>query len=234
MIVPMAESTLWTPTQPKSWATASQEIALWRLDLTEGASDLLSADELARAERIPDPHRRRIFCRARSALRRILGGYLGIPPGNVVFRYGPSGKPHLHRPGTGIEFNLSHSGELALVAVSNVGPVGIDLEPLRGLETRSLPAIARRVLGEEAACELERLPEGEARCALFARLWTSHEARAKRLGLSLFDDRVRTLEQDPAAVRLVTPREGWIAALATAAQLQDSFSLFAYHLLPDS
>ncbi len=56
------------------------------------------------------------------ALRRILSGYLGCPPDEVRYSYGPQGKPSLIDEG-GLEFNMSHSGDLALYAVTR-GPAG--------------------------------------------------------------------------------------------------------------
>ena len=64
------------------------------------------------------------------ALREILGRYLGRPANELQFERNEHGKPRLARAGDGLEFNLSHSGSLALVAVAR-REVGVDVEWIR-------------------------------------------------------------------------------------------------------
>src|SRR4051794_34020071 len=110
-------------------------IRVWRADLDRPEHEaaalgaLLSADERARADRFRFAVDRRRFTVARGLLRVLLGRAIGAPPHEIEFSYGTRGKPGLRRPeGSGLEFNLTHSHGLALVATSWGRPVGIDLE----------------------------------------------------------------------------------------------------------
>ena len=116
------------------------------------------------------------FLLGRGGLRRILGLWLGLAPEAVHLETGPHGKPHC--PG-GPAFNLSHSGELILLAVHASRPVGVDVERLRpALDWR---AIAGRMLPERERRALEALPEAE-RPEAFLAAWCRLEARLKACG----------------------------------------------------
>jgi 4'-phosphopantetheinyl transferase len=112
-------------------------IDVWRVDLTaieDGLDDLLCADERARAARIVPARKRVLWARSRGVLRALLGRYLERDPRALRFALGPHGKPALAHDGTDegdLRFNLSHSGGLALVAVTAGHEVGVDLELAR-------------------------------------------------------------------------------------------------------
>jgi phosphopantetheinyl transferase len=148
-------------------------VDIWTISLLEAGPDFLAPDEADRAARFKFERDRMRWTRARSALRRIVGEVLGVTPRSVQFRYGVNGKPAVE--GSGIEFNLSHSGDYALVAVSrNAIPVGVDIEKMRP-DIDLLPLLER--LGETD------LPSSTAE--LYAR-WARREARAKAAGGQLF------------------------------------------------
>lgn len=65
---------------------------------------------------------------ARWALRQVLGRYLGGEPAGIELRFGSRGKPMLAAPNSPLRFNLSHSGELALIAIAGEREVGVDVE----------------------------------------------------------------------------------------------------------
>jgi 4'-phosphopantetheinyl transferase len=90
------------------------------------APERLPAAERERAARILAPSARDRWVAARWALRGVLGRELGEEPGAVALRAGPHGKPELAR--CALHFNLSHSGELALVAISPESEVGVDVQ----------------------------------------------------------------------------------------------------------
>ncbi len=147
--------------------------------------DLLSDDECARASRFKVEEARRTFIISRGFLRRILGVALDCPPESLRFGVGPHGKPFLAgaHAESGIEFNVTHSGQLFLYAVSRGRPVGVDVEwKNKGLAVEDLarryfaPAEAR-LLFEEAPVE-ERLDN-------FYRCWTRKEAYLKAKGTGL-------------------------------------------------
>lgn len=115
---------------------------------------------------------------ARGALREILGGYLGQEPEVVVSE---DGKPRLIDPAP-LHFNLSHSSELALVAVATGIEVGIDVERIR--PRRDLVRLAARWLPEADAAAVAAAADDE-REAVFYAAWTRHEARTKCTGVGL-------------------------------------------------
>jgi 4'-phosphopantetheinyl transferase len=141
---------------------------------------ILAADERARAERFRADDARRRFVTARAALRRLLGEYLGVPPNEVAFDYDMNGKPRLHHSAASsdLRFNLAHSGELALVAVTRGCEVGVDVERLR--EVRHWQEIAERYFHRREVAQIAALPHAEQRAA-FLHCWTGKEAVLKAL-----------------------------------------------------
>jgi 4'-phosphopantetheinyl transferase len=117
---------------------------------------------------------------ARVALRRILGRYLALAPMQVALETGPNGKPRLAPGGSlDLRFNLSHSGELALIAVRPGLEVGVDVERRRS-DVDGV-AVSRHALGQHdhevlAALGGEQSGEG------FFRSWVRREALAKATG----------------------------------------------------
>lgn len=167
--------------------------------------DCLDSSEKARAEsfRFPvDAHR---WSACRSALKWILSQETGLPIHAVHLDFLPMGKPVLPPPHHGIHFNLSHCDDLALIAVSRIGPVGVDVEPLN-----RAPLL---IDCESSFCHpLEReklLKTSTTREANLLKLWTCKEALLKcsgeglshppdRIHLSIFGQRVDILSADNA------------------------------------
>lgn len=148
-------------------------------------ASVLAPDELARAERFAFERDRRRFIVARAALRSILGLYLGIAPRRIVFSYSPLGKPALaaEMPNDGIAFNLSHSAELSLVAVTRERAVGVDVEHLN--RDVSHDGIADRFFSERERRDLAAVPPADRKRA-FLDCWTRKEAFIKASGEGLF------------------------------------------------
>jgi 4'-phosphopantetheinyl transferase len=209
----------------ENWATGahpltlnSGELHLWRIELdapTDTPVNLLTPDELERADRMLDPQGQQHFIRARSALRAILGKYLNQPPGELAFGYGEHGKPFIQDLATDLHFNLSHSHELALLAVTRQAEVGIDLERLQARP--NLQAIAHRLFDVTIQQELAQL-EGDALTEAFYRHWTAHEATIKTLGSGIFQADATGKDCPPEVMNFI-PKEGWLAAVATSTQL---------------
>lgn len=192
---------------------AEQDIHVWRLARAAspaGSEQWLDAGERARLERAADPSVRRRLLATRLALRQVLAGYVGCAPGDLVLSVADGGKPFV---ADGPCFNLSHSGELALLAVARV-PVGIDVERLR--EVGEWPRIARRVLDPAVVEQLLALPADEQTSAFLA-AWTAVEARQKSQGEGVFGRRVAPDEVGELAFR---PDPQHLARLAWAASLQ--------------
>lgn len=167
---------------------------MWLADLEQrGATGdgALSASERERAARIAAPERGRLWARSRAILRELLGAYLGLDPADVPIELSERGKPMIGRPGrpagdgsraVDLRFSLSHSGPLALYAVTLGAEVGVDVE--LGRRPLDEPALAARALGEAQASRLRAL-EPAARRREFLRAWVAHEARVKCLGTGL-------------------------------------------------
>ena len=116
----------------------------------------------------------------RQPLRQTLAAYLGIEVDAVTLAEGEHGRPRLDPAhSSSLDFNWSHSGEHALIAVARGISPGIDIERRRP-QPRALP-IARRFFGNDEAEALAALPE-EARDAAFLEIWTAKEAILKAHG----------------------------------------------------
>lgn len=90
----------------------------------------LPAAERERAAAMSRSDARRRWVAARWALREVLARYLEQGPAAIELRFGERGKPMLAKPDGSLHFNLSHSGELALIAISEEREVGVDVQLL--------------------------------------------------------------------------------------------------------
>ncbi len=142
-----------------------------------GWEDILSAPERERAAAFTAEVGRVRYVRTRFALRRILGGLLGVEPAAVAIDLDPGGKPVL--ADGALEFNHAHTDGLALVAVARGTPVGIDVE--REGRRSDFRAIAARFFASQERVFLEQ-EETEER---FLQLWTRKEAVLKAAGTGL-------------------------------------------------
>jgi len=189
------------------------EVHLWQLDLASTAesepdwTQILSPDERARAERFHFPKDRRYFAATRARLRTILAGYLRADARELTFRYSKKEKPFLGGVYAGqIEFNVSHSGSMALLAFARGRALGVDVEQIR--EQADREAIARRFFSEHERQQLAALAPAD-QCAGFYRCWTRKEAYIKAVGdglslpLSQFD--VSLLPGDESALLATRP-----------------------------
>lgn len=192
---------------PSVWTGPENgRIHVWRIELagTPPSPGPLVTDEHRRAERLLSPEGRRRYRNARTALRLLLGRYLGRDPATVEIRVGRHGKPEL--PGGELSFNLTHSEDLALLAVTPEPlALGIDVEERN--DGRPIDRLAERFFSEPEARSYAALPPTE-RVAAFYRLWTRKEAYLKAWGTGLtFSSRRFTLALDPGAGRLLRETE---------------------------
>jgi phosphopantetheinyl transferase len=123
---------------------------------------------------LDDPDKRRRRELAHLAEGMLLAGYLGLTPAKLEFERGPAGKPQL--AGAPLQFNLSHSDGLALVAVARRLPVGVDVQAPH--PNASKPWFAKRVCTPQ---EYE-LFAADPRPELLLRLWARKEAVIKARG----------------------------------------------------
>ena len=166
-------------------------VHIWHVDLDvtdrlcEELRSVLTDDERRRADRFRMDRPRRQYTVARGTLRRVLARYLHEPPTDIRLTYDPHGKPRLvdASDGGGLCFNVSHSHDLALLAVAR-RQVGVDVEYTHR-QTRH-EALASRFFSPYEVSALERLSPDRRRAAFFA-CWTRKEAflKAKGAGLQL-------------------------------------------------
>jgi 4'-phosphopantetheinyl transferase len=176
------------------WPTATDppklspgEAHVWAVPLLPGeatSQDLLAtlaSEERARADEFRFERPRRQFIITRSALRVLLGHYLAEPPKDIRFTFEGMGKPRLPAKyaAADLRFNVSHSGDLALIALTRGCDVGIDVEQLRSVA--HLEQIARRFFHPaEVDAVLAAAPDVRSRA--FLRCWTAKEAVLKAYG----------------------------------------------------
>jgi len=169
---------------------ASGEMHIWRYSLelspehVQTAEALLSPDELQRAARFHFPIHRDRYIAGRSQLRKILGSYLQIAPASLEFAYSEFGKPAVptaQNPAS-IAFNVSHSEDLCVLAVSRIQPLGIDVERIRS--DFGGEEVAQANFAPAEFQELLSLP-ADIRPQAFFNCWTRKEAYVKALGAGL-------------------------------------------------
>jgi 4'-phosphopantetheinyl transferase len=199
-------------------ALADQDIHVWCASLDDfhdvrcRCENALSADEHARARKFHFAHDRDRFMTSRWLLRELLGRCLLQAPATLAFAYGRFGKPTLARPEgqRPLYFNASHSGPLAIYAMTWTGPVGIDVERVRDIP--DVDAIASRVFGPAHASTLLAVPPERRTEEFFAR-WTRHEAFVKATGEGIGTDRAACPPPE-WQLQNVWPATGYIGAIA--------------------
>ncbi len=159
--------------------------SLWlvSLEAMPGVATLaeMSAAERARAERFRQDRDRRRYLAAHAALRQLLAQHLGVPPAGLRFDEGTHGKPRLvDHPDC--HFNLSHSGEWALIGIGVDAAIGVDIETLVPMpDAEALARLHYTAAEQEALVNLSMAD----RDAGFLRLWTRKEACLKAVGTGL-------------------------------------------------
>jgi 4'-phosphopantetheinyl transferase len=174
-------------TPPTDLSLPPNEVHIWRVDLEASPATLqrceavLSPSERARAQRYVFERDRRRWTVARATLRLLLSRYLKTETTLFEFDLNAFGKPSLATPykETHIEFNLSHSAEIALYAFVRNRLVGVDVEYMRA--DLDFDGMARHSFSLQERHILHNLV-GEEKRRTFFRGWTCKEAYAKALG----------------------------------------------------
>ena len=191
------------PSPSSSLVLRENAVHIWLVE-TNGESislgdfkDLLSSVEQDRASKFKFETDRRRYITAHAALRSILSIYVNSPARELQFASGPYGKPKLApiHDKKKIAFNLSHSHELALIAVTQGREIGVDVERVR--EDFAFDEVAQRFFTTREVAALHALPLHLQREA-FYKCWTSKEAflKAKGTGLSGQLDEVEMMLTD--------------------------------------
>jgi len=172
---------------PLSPSLRTGVVHVWRCALDQEDNRLerlrrtLEPDELERASRFHFEKHRRHFIVARGFLRSVVARYLETQPEALRFVYGAYGKPGLASE-HGLRFNLSHSNEVALLAVTLDAELGVDVEHIRA--DFASEDIARRFFSRAEVETFNALPKEE-QVAAFFRCWTRKEAYIKAIGKGL-------------------------------------------------
>jgi 4'-phosphopantetheinyl transferase len=192
----------------------SEPVQIWQIPLEVSEDTLqhyvgcLSGDERSRADRFRFPHDRRKFIVARGTLRHLLARQLDSSPQAIEFCYGEYGKPLVEglppaktaqsSPGhCDFNFNISHSGEIALCALGHHRRVGVDIEKLKPIQ-RLESMMERCLVQKEQAEVLASVNPLQA----FLERWTCKEAYLKAIGMGLIQS-MQTVEVEVAPPKLV-------------------------------
>ncbi len=169
------------PAQHTFSRTAS--VHLWQVNLSKVAEvDVLSEDEKQRALRYRFMRHRTAFILSRVATRTLLCAYLECAAKDIRFKYGQYGKPAIESPPTEITFNLSHSDNQMLIAISRKLDLGVDIEAFsRG---RHFAEAIKDNLNSSEQAYIEGAPV-HLRDELLLRYWTQKEAFLKALGFGM-------------------------------------------------
>jgi len=204
------------------------------LTLINQCRALLSPEEQHRADRFVFERDRIRHTLAHGVLRHLLSRYCSgdssVSPESLRFSITPTGKPSLQFPGLSLQFNLTHSEDRALLAVSPGFALGVDLEKVRS-NIEALAISQHYFFGSER--EAIAAAPAAAREEMFFRYWVAKEAVLKAQGIGLgfpldrfrvafLDDTnsatVETLDPDRLVpgwhVRLLPCEPGWLGAVA--------------------
>jgi len=207
---------MWDPLAevPRGYAVSPRDLHVWMRRLgtsgphLQAMMDILSAEERQKAERFYFQADRERHVVGRALVRVLLGRLLAIKPDEIEFRYSEAGKPSLvgAQNSADYQFNVSHSGDLILVAVTARRAIGVDVERIR--EDVELDAIAARFFSQRERADLAAVSPDQRRGAFFA-CWSRKEAFIKATGAGLgrpldaFDVSVRP--DEPAMLRETRP-----------------------------
>ena len=172
---------------PDNLILGNDEVHIWRADLDLHESfqssflKLLSADEKNRAEKFRFDKDSRHFTIARGILRSLIGQYLEINPAEIFFQYSEYGKPAIAN-NKSLQFNISHSQNIALFAFTKKFNVGVDVEFVNpDIEVKD---IAAKFFSTNEIMNLFALPEKQQTLGFF-NCWTRKEAFIKAVGEGL-------------------------------------------------
>lgn len=148
---------------------------------SEKCIQYLLDDERVRADKLKIEEKKNQFVITRSVLRLLLSSVIGKENQEIGFIYGEHGKPSIKESidGKPIEFNISHSGNYALIAITLSNKVGVDIEEVN-IDTDH-QSLSKRFFSESEKNELIRLGN-ELQLDAFYRIWARKESFIKATG----------------------------------------------------
>ena len=205
---------------------------------------LLSSEEKQRSMQFKFEIHQRRYVMFHAFLRHVLGAYTDIKPEMLEFEYGFNQKPSLKNQPE-LHFNLSHSEDEGIVAISSGAAIGVDIEKMK---VRHMSALAERFFSPHEVGYLQSLTATEQHSA-FYHLWTHKEAFIKATGFGLSQDLKRfAVGLNPSrlthadefnlidwTLQSFAWREGYSSAFAVNQSVQ-SVHFFQYHdasFIPD-
>jgi 4'-phosphopantetheinyl transferase len=184
----------WANGAPLAPSLSRSAVQVWRLFLDAytlqrtltGAANMLGPEEMRRAARMRSAAARSEFMAARSLLRVLLGRVLETDPRTVPLQLSAQGKPYV-AAALPVEFNLSHSRGLVVVAIGLGMPIGVDVEFVNGefVAEDEWMQMARDYFRADEVHRLTQVPAGPHRVVAFYQQWVRKEALAKADGSGL-------------------------------------------------
>ena len=191
----------------------SEHIHLWHIALDTEISCtelflILSIDEQQKANSFHFEKDKNNYIKSHAALRKILSKYYFINPIDICFSYTKYNKPYISDNQHNLHFNLSHSNDMAIVAIIKNHPLGVDVEYIKPVD--DINDIVENFFSNQEKIKFLLLP-GEKKLEAFYTIWTRKEAFVKAVGNGLsypLDDfEVSFLENEPARILKVNDSE---------------------------
>lgn len=160
------------------------DVHVWKISL-EGAVEpneftSLSDDEILKIDRLRSQRHRAYAVSMKEQLRALLSCYMGLLPSDIRFQQAAFGKPYIID--SPISFNVSHSGSMALVAITLEKELGVDIENWRHLD--NLEGMVCRNFSKAEQAQWLNIADDE-RMSTFFNIWTCKEAFIKATGRGL-------------------------------------------------
>jgi 4'-phosphopantetheinyl transferase len=195
---------------------ASVDVFSLRIDIGtehnfEVNASVLSTAEQIRARRFLRSADRQRFVTTRVWLRRLLGSHLGVSPGELVIENDVNGRPYVagECAESTLQFSVSHSGNLAVIAIGSCVCVGVDVEVMHAIT--NVDEMVRAHFSTREQDEFASLPQ-RLRTEAFFNGWTRKEALVKAwgcgVGYPLNDIDVSLIPGEPAEVHRIGPLSG--------------------------
>lgn len=164
-----------------------KQIHLWYISINTTVSlsslfSILSLDEQQKANDFYFNKHKASYILRKSALRLILSQYCMISPNAINFKYNYYQKPYLKINPFNLQFNMSHSHEMAILAITKKHPIGVDLECIKPME--NVTDIAHQFFSPQEYSKFTLVPTNQ-KIKTFYTIWTRKEAFIKAIGKGL-------------------------------------------------
>jgi 4'-phosphopantetheinyl transferase len=181
------------------------EVHIWLIEydsttpFTIFSTSTLSKEEIIKANRFKRIEHGHAWAFFHTAMRDILSRYVGLPAEVIEFALDPKKKPYIkNKIASSLNFNLSHSGHFALLAISTLAPIGVDIEVIK--EIPDADNVARQFFSKRENGQLAKISKGKF-SQNFYQVWTAKEAVIKANGwgmsapLDAFDVKVESCSE---------------------------------------